>query len=350
MTALVTGGCGFIGSAVVRRLITQGVRVVNIDKLAGTAMPEALADLSTDRYRLVVGDVRDTGLLDKLFEAHRPRFVVHCAAETRSSNSVAEPAPFFAANVTGTYSLLEAARSYCSGNRVGTFRLLHVSTSEVYGSLDRVDAPHDEGDAYAPETPYAATKAAADHLVRAWGQSYALPVQTMNCSNIYGPWQFPDRLIPLMILNALEERQMPIHGTGRALRDWLHVDDLADAVWTVLRKGGPGEIFNVAGNAELENIEVVRRICDRVDERFPGSGDRRRLIHHLPEREACATRHAVDAGRIRRELGWRPSRSFDRGLSQTVDWYIENTVWWRRIRNAGEQKVDGSAKKEHALV
>ena len=236
-----------------------------------------------------------------------------------------------ASNINGTFTMLEASRAWRSG-RTGAFRFLHISTDEVFGSLDTLDPPFSEATPYAPNSPYAASKAAADHLVRAWGETYGLPVLTTNCSNNYGPWQFPEKLIPLMILNGIEGSEMPIYGTGRNVRDWLHVEDHADAVWSVLQNGSPGRTYNVGGNAELENISVVRRICDRLDERLPDSGERRRLITHVRDRAGHDARYAIDATRIRRELGWRPSRSFDRGLSQTVDWYIENTDWWKRIR------------------
>ncbi len=337
MTALVTGGCGFIGGAIIRRLIAQGVKVVNLDKLTYAATPDSLADLPPDRYRLVVGDICDTALVRTVFETHQPDIVVHCAAETHVDRSIDGPAAFLESNVTGTFTMLDAAREWWAG-RKGTQRFVHISTDEVYGSLGPVDPAFTEQTPFAPSSPYAASKAAADHLVRAWGHTYGLPVLTTNCSNNYGPWQFPEKLIPLMILSGVEEREMPVYGHGRNVRDWLHVEDHADAVWTVLQNGVTGQTYNVGGNSELQNIDVVRRICDRLDERAPGAGDRRRLIRHVPDRAGHDARYAVDAGRIRRELGWRPTRSFDRGLAQTVDWYLENTEWWKTIR---AQSYDG---------
>lgn len=331
MTALVTGGCGFIGGAIVRRLVAQGIRVVNLDKLTYAAMPEALGHLPNDRYRLVVGDICDRALLDGIFEAHQPDFVIHAAAETHVDRSIDGPAEFIDSNVTGTFRMLEAARSHWAG-RKGDFRFLHISTDEVYGSLDAMAPPFTESSPYAPNSPYAASKASADHLVRAWGETYGLPVLTTNCSNNYGPWQFPEKLIPLMILNGIENREMPVYGNGRNIRDWLHVEDHADAVWAVLNKSAPGRTYNIGGNSELENISVVRRICDRLDERLPGCGGRRHLIRHVADRAGHDARYAIDAGLIRRELGWMPSQSFERGLASTVDWYIENTEWWKQIR------------------
>ena len=337
MTALVTGGCGFIGGAIIRRLIIQGVRVVNLDKLTYAATPESLSHLPADRYRLVVGDICDGELVRSVLETHQPDLIIHCAAETHVDRSIDGPAAFLTSNVNGTFTMLEAAREWWSG-RKGKHRFLHISTDEVYGSLGPVEPAFTEKTPFAPNSPYAASKAAADHLVRAWGHTYGLPVLTTNCSNNYGPWQFPEKLIPLMILNGVEGKDMPIYGNGRNVRDWLHVDDHADAVWTVLQKGQTGETYNVGGNSELQNIEVVRRICDRLDERAPAAGDRRRLIRHVPDRAGHDARYAVDASRIRRDLGWRPSRSFDRGLAQTVDWYLENTEWWKMIR---AQRYDG---------
>ena len=331
MTALVTGGCGFIGGAIVRRLVQQGVSVINLDKLTYAATPEALGHLPIDQYRLVVGDICDRALLDRIFENHRPEVVIHAAAETHVDRSIDGPADFMESNVNGTFTMLEAARAHWAG-RKGDFRFLHISTDEVYGSLDALAPPFTEASQYAPNSPYAASKAAADHLVRAWGETYGLPVLTTNCSNNYGPWQYPEKLIPLMILKGIEGREMPVYGNGRNIRDWLHVDDHADAVLAVLGHGSIGRTYNIGGNSELENISVVRSICDRLDERLPGGGGRRRLIRHVADRAGHDARYAIDAGLIRRELGWMPSRSFERGLANTVDWYIENSDWWKQIR------------------
>lgn len=332
MTALVTGGCGFVGGAVVRRLVAEGIGVVSLDKLTHAATPEAFATLPEDRYRLIVGDVRDGALVRQVLETHAPDMIVHCAAEGPADPPSDGPEDRVTANITGTFTLLEAARAWQTGRR-GPFRFLHVSTDAIFGDLGPVDPPFNEASPLAPGSPWAAALAAADQLVRAWGENFGAPVMTVHCANSFGPWQVPDRLVPKMIVAGIEGREMPVHGNGRQVRDWLHVEDVASAIWAVLQAGAAGRSYAVGGSAEAEAIAVVRRICDRLDERLPGAGGRRRLITHVPDRAGDAARRAVDASRIRHELGWRPSRSFDRGLSQTVDWYIENTLWWRQIRN-----------------
>jgi dTDP-glucose 4,6-dehydratase len=333
MGILVTGGAGFIGSAVIRQLIREsGADVVNLDKLTYAAMPEALEEVAeSPRYRLVRGDIRDRALLAALFEEHRPDAVIHLAAETHVDRSIDGPAAFLDTNVLGTFALLEAARAWTAG-RKGEFRFLHVSTDEVYGSLGPADPPFSETTAYAPNSPYAASKAAADHLVRAWGETYGLPVLTTNCSNNYGPWQFPEKLIPLMIAAAVDGAALPVYGSGENVRDWLHVEDHARALRLVLERGATGRSYNIGGGAERSNVEVVRRICALMDGHFPARAPHDRLIRFVADRPGHDRRYAIDAARIRRELGWRPAHAFEDGLAATVAWYLANEPWWRDIR------------------
>ena len=340
MTILVTGGAGFIGSAIVRQLIREtGARVVNLDKLTYAAMPEALEECAENRrYCVVHGDVCDRALLAEVFEEHAPEAVIHLAAESHVDRSIDGPAAFLETNVLGTFALLEAARAWMAGRR-GGFRFLHVSTDEVFGSLGPADPAFSETTAYAPNSPYSASKAAADHLVRAWGETYGLPVVTTNCSNNYGPWQFPEKMIPVMITAAIDGAAMPVYGTGENVRDWLHVEDHARALRLVLERGATGRTYNIGGDAERNNIEVVRRICALMDARFPERAPHEHLIRFVNDRPGHDRRYAIDARRIRRELGWAPERDFEDGLAATVDWYLGRESWWRGIR-AGRYSGD----------
>lgn len=322
MTVLVTGGCGFIGSAIVRRLLDDGHEVLNLDKLTYAAVPEAIdTEAAGEQYCLIEGDISDQKLVECIFEEMTPDVVIHCAAETHVDRSIAGPGAFLTTNITGTYTLLEAARSWWAGRR-GDFRFQHVSTDEVFGSLAPSDASFTEDSQVRPNSPYAASKAASDHLVRAWFQTYGLPVVTTHCSNNYGPWQNAEKLIPHMILNAADGKPLPIYGTGTNIRDWLHVDDHAAAILRVMESGRDGASYNVGGNCERTNLEVVTQICALMDSRLPSHGAHRRLIRHVADRAGHDHRYAVDTSLIETELGWKPERVFEDGLSETVDWYL----------------------------
>lgn len=336
---LVTGGAGFIGSAVVRKLVRGGkARVVNVDALTYAGNLDSLTEASADpRYSFEHVDLRCGDELYRVFAAHRPTAVLHLAAESHVDRSIDGPADFLHTNVIGTFNLLEAARRYWSrlpAPERESFRFLHVSTDEVFGSLGE-DGFFIEATPYRPNSPYSATKAASDHLVRAWHHTYGLPVMTTNCSNNYGPYQFPEKLIPLMILNALEGKPLPVYGRGENVRDWLHVEDHAEALLHVLDRGRVGETYAIGGNNEWRNIDVVEAICDIVDEIRPDPWvpKRRSLIHFVEDRPGHDLRYAVDASKIQGELGWRPRESFESGLRTTVEWYVENRRWWERVRS-----------------
>ena len=333
MRILVTGGAGFIGSALIRRLIRRTeAQIVNLDKLTYAATPEALEETAQDpRYRLVEGDICDAALVEALFEETAPDAVVHLAAESHVDRSIDGPAAFLQTNVNGTFTLLEAARRWRAG-RKGEFRFHHVSTDEVFGSLGPEDPAFTEETPYRPNSPYAASKAASDHLVRAWGETYGLPVVLTNCSNNYGPWQFPEKLIPVMVIAAAEGRQMPVYGQGDNVRDWLHVEDHAAALHLVLERGTIGRTYNVGGNAERRNIDLVRRIAAAMDRLRPQGAPHERLIAFVTDRPGHDRRYAIENGRIKRELGWQPEWSFEEGLDATVAWYLDHEDWWRAIR------------------
>ncbi len=344
MKVLVTGGAGFIGSAYCRYLMAEtDAEIVNLDKLTYASSPEALAGLEGEgRYAFERADICDAEALGRVFAEHRPDAVVHLAAETHVDRSIDSAADFVQANIVGTFTLLEAVRRYWStldGDRREAFRFHHVSTDEVFGALGE-SGRFTEATPYAPTSPYSASKASADHLVRAWHHTYGLPVLVSNCSNNYGPFQFPEKLIPLTILNALEERPLPVYGRGLNVRDWLHVEDHARALWLILRTGRVGRTYNVGGGAERANIDVVRMICSALDERRPRGGGRRHadLIAFVDDRPGHDFRYAIDPTRIREELGWRPRTSFEEGLAMTVDWYMSNEAWWRPLR---ERVYDG---------
>jgi dTDP-glucose 4,6-dehydratase len=336
--ALVTGGAGFIGSNFVLRWVEDGGRAVNLDLQTYAGNPENLATLVRDpRHVLVRGDICDATLVAGLLREHRPDAIVHFAAESHVDRSIAAPDAFVRTNVNGTFTLLEQTRRYWSElaeDDRRAFRFLHVSTDEVYGSLKLEDPAFCETTPYAPNSPYAASKAASDHLVRAYFHTYGLPVITTNCSNNYGPFQFPEKLIPLVILNALEGKPLPVYGDGGNVRDWLFVGDHCSAIRTVLEKGRPGETYNIGGSSERTNIDVVKAICSLVDELRPHASvaARESLITFVPDRPGHDRRYAIDASKIARQLGWQPTVRFEDGLRQTVAWYLEHLDWVENVR------------------
>ena len=334
MTYLVTGCAGFIGSNFVRMLLSRSEeRVVNLDKLTYAGNPQNLSDFANDtRYIFEHGDIGNSGLVARLLETHRPRAVINFAAESHVDRSIGGPGEFVETNIVGTFRLLEEVRRYWVGlddPEKHAFRFLHISTDEVYGSLGEGDAAFTEDHPYAPNSPYAASKAASDHLIRAWHHTFGLPVLTTNCSNNYGPYHFPEKLIPLVILNALSGNDLPVYGDGLQVRDWLHVEDHCRAIMTVMESGRPGETYNVGGWNEKTNIEVVRTICDLLDELRPRADGNRYSdqIRFVTDRPGHDRRYAVDARKIERELGWRPMESFESGLRKTVQWYLDNAEW-----------------------
>ena len=335
MKLLVTGGAGFIGSAVVRLAIARGHEVINFDALTYAGNPANVASVANDlRYTFVHADIRDRAAVDACLSTHKPDAILHLAAESHVDRSIDGPAAFMETNVTGTLTLLEAARAYWqAAGRPEAFRFHHVSTDEVYGSLPSDPAvKFTEETAYDPRSPYSASKAASDHLVRAWHETYGLPVLVTNCSNNYGPYHFPEKLIPVVILNALAEQPLPIYGTGANIRDWLYVEDHADALLTVLAKGQVGRTYNIGGENERSNLELVRSICAILDQIRPRtSGSYADLISFVADRPGHDARYAIDPTRIRTELGWRPSVTVEEGLARTVDWFLANEDWWRPL-------------------
>jgi dTDP-glucose 4,6-dehydratase len=340
-TVIVTGGAGFIGSAMVRLLVGElGVNVVNVDSLTYAGNLASVAGVADSAYyRFVQSDIRDAQAMKAVFESAQPDAVMHLAAESHVDRSIDSSGPFIETNVVGTYTLLDAARAYwheLPSARKETFRFHHVSTDEVYGALG-AHGLFTETTPYQPNSPYSASKAASDHLVRAWFHTYGLPVVTTNCSNNYGPYHFPEKLIPLVILNCLEGKPLPVYGAGENVRDWLYVDDHARALWAVLTKGRIGETYNIGGEAEWTNIDVVRAICDLLDELVPAQQSRRELITFVADRPGHDARYAMDITKISNELGWRPSETFQSGLRKTVAWYLENRSWWQDIRSGRYQ-------------
>ena len=338
-TVFVTGGAGFIGSALVRLLIGQSDwTIVNIDKLTYAGNLESLAGVIDNAPHIFSRtDICDRAALDQLFAAHRPAGVIHLAAESHVDRSIHGPGEFVATTISGTYTLLEAARAYWLGLEAAeraAFRFHHVSTDEVYGSLGPTGL-FTETTAYSPNSPYSASKAASDHLVRAWMHTYGLPVLVTNCSNNYGPCQFPEKLIPLMLSNAVKGKPLPIYGKGDNVRDWLYVDDHAKALRRVFEQGRPGETYNIGGNAEKTNLEVVDTLCDLLDRAHPRADGRsyREQKTFVADRPGHDQRYAIDAGKIRRELGWTPHESFDTGLAKTVNWYLANQAWVEHVQS-----------------
>jgi dTDP-glucose 4,6-dehydratase len=338
-TILVTGGAGFIGSALVRMLIADTTAtVVNVDRLTYAGNLESLATvMENDRHIFAHEDICDAEAIRGLLGTHQPSAIMHLAAESHVDRSIDGPADFIQTNVVGTFTLLEEARRYWLGlpeEERERFRFLHVSTDEVYGSLG-AEGEFDEETAYSPNSPYSASKAGSDHLVRAWHHTYGLPTLITNCSNNYGPNQFPEKLIPLMIINALIGEPLPVYGHGENVRDWLFVDDHAHALLRVLQDGTPGETYCIGGRSEMRNLDVVTMICDLVDELAPDAdiGSRRDLISYVTDRPGHDLRYAINCTRISSELGWNPSESFETGLRRTVQWYLENRDWWERVRS-----------------
>jgi dTDP-glucose 4,6-dehydratase len=356
MRILVTGGCGFIGSAVIRHAVQKmDATVLNVDKLTYAATPAALGDVEADtRYGFVQADICDAAAIARAFAEFAPDAIMHLAAESHVDRSIDGPLPFITTNLIGTYTLLEAARRYWStlGRAAQRrFRFHHVSTDEVYGSLALAAPGFTEATPYQPRSPYSASKAGSDHLVRAWGETYGLPILVTNCSNNYGPWQFPEKLIPLMILSACRLEPLPVYGKGHNIRDWLHVEDHARALWEVLTKGRPGETYNIGGMAELRNIDVVSTVCRLMDERIPHRGPHDRLIRFVADRPGHDLRYAINADKIRDELGWTPAVKFEAGLAATLDWYLDHESWWRGIyARVGDRERHGSATEPRRAV
>tara|TARA_R110000850_G_scaffold62_2_gene243 strand:+ start:3626 stop:4669 length:1044 start_codon:yes stop_codon:yes gene_type:complete len=334
MKYLVTGGAGFIGSALCYRLMqSPEAHVTVVDKMTYAANPASLAPLESDpRFRLVRADICDLARMMDLVRAEVPDVIFHLAAETHVDRSIDGAGAFVQTNLIGTFAMLQAARAHFEQARPAGFRFVHVSTDEVFGSLG-AEGLFDETTAYDPSSPYSATKAGADHLAHAWHRTYGLPVVVSNCSNNYGPRQFPEKLIPLVLLNALNGKPLPVYGDGLNVRDWLHVEDHADAILRVAETGVPGQSYAVGGNSEKTNIEIVRLICSLLEARRPVKKPYTDLITYVTDRPGHDRRYAIDAGKIKRDLGWAPSRNFEQGLADTVDWYLANADWWRPLRD-----------------
>ncbi|WP_428377293.1 dTDP-glucose 4,6-dehydratase [Lichenicoccus sp.] len=338
MRILLTGGCGFIGSAVVRHLIRATAHsVVNVDRMTYAASEDALEEARThERHTLVRADVADLAAMQRLFAEHRPEAVMHLAAESHVDRSIDGPAVFIQTNVVGTFALLEAARGYWSALDAASrasFRFHHISTDEVFGALGDGDAPFTEATPYDPRSPYSASKAASDHLVRAWHHTYGLPVFVTNTTNNYGPWHFPEKLIPLVTINAIEGRELPVYGDGSNKRDWLFVEDHAEALVRAVEQGVPGETYAIGARQPRSNLEVVQTICRVLDDLRPDpAGPRERLIRFVSDRPGHDFRYEIDASHAEASLAWRAAHDFDRGIRRTVQWYLDHQDWWRAIR------------------
>ena len=348
MKILVTGGAGFIGSAVIRHIINNAQdSVVNVDKLTYAGNLESLLEVeSNERYAFEQVDICNRAELDRVFAEHQPNAVMHLAAESHVDRSIDGPAAFIETNIVGTYTILEATRAYWNQldeARKLAFRFHHISTDEVYGDLEGTDDLFTETTSYEPSSPYSASKASSDHLVRAWLRTYGLPTIVTNCSNNYGPYHFPEKLIPLIILNALDGKALPVYGNGMQIRDWLYVEDHASALYTVVTKGEIGETYNIGGHNEKANIEVVKTICSLLEELVPnkpqGVTEYQNLITYVTDRPGHDVRYAIDASKIARELGWKPAETFESGIRKTVEWYLANQKWWSRV-------LDGSYNRE----
>ncbi len=350
MKILVTGGCGFIGSNLVRTLLRETPHsVLNVDKLTYAGNPASVADVAGDpRYRFLQADICDAAAMQAAFAEFAPDAVMHLAAESHVDRSIDGPGAFIQTNITGTFTLLQAARAHWlkldeEGRR--RFRFLHVSTDEVYGSLSLTDPAFTETTPYNPHSPYSASKASSDHLARAWADTFGLPVLVTNCSNNYGPYQFPEKLIPVVILKALRGEAIPVYGKGENIRDWLYVEDHCRALITVVEKGAPGETYNVGGNNEQQNIDIVRKICTLLDEFTPrkAGGSYAEQIGFVTDRPGHDLRYAINASKIKRELGWEPRETFETGFRKTVRWYLDNQPWWTAILN-GSYKLERLGK------
>lgn len=334
MKILVTGGAGFIGSAVVRLAVARGHAVVNLDALTYAGCLENIASVAADPlYVFEQADIRDRAALDRILAAHQPDAVMHLAAESHVDRSIDGPGDFIETNITGTYNMLEAARRYwVARGKPEAFRFHHISTDEVYGSLG-AEGMFTEDTPYDPRSPYSASKASSDHLVRAWHETYGLPVVLTNCSNNYGPFHFPEKLVPVVILNALAGKPIPVYGEGLNVRDWLYVEDHADALLLVLEKGALGRSYNIGGENEARNIDLVKTICGILDQKRPKDAPYADQITFVQDRAGHDLRYAIDPSRIRDELGWRPSVTVEEGLERTVQWYLDNEDWWRALQN-----------------
>ncbi|APD91169.1 dTDP-glucose 4,6-dehydratase [Alteromonas mediterranea] len=346
MKILVTGGAGFIGSAVIRHIIKNtNDSVVNVDKLTYAGNLESLVEVeNSSRYSFEYVDICNTEELERIFNTHKPDAVMHLAAESHVDRSIDGPREFIETNIIGTYNLLEVSRAYWAGlqhNQKEAFRFHHVSTDEVYGDLEGTDDLFTESTSYSPSSPYSASKASSDHLVRAWQRTYGLPTVVTNCSNNYGPYHFPEKLIPLMILNALKGKALPVYGDGMQVRDWLFVEDHARALYTVITTGVVGETYNIGGHNEKANIEVVNVICELLEELVPSKPESvekyKDLITYVTDRPGHDVRYAIDASKIERELGWKPEETFESGIRKTAVWYLNNETWWSRVLDGSYQ-------------
>lgn len=347
MKVLVTGGAGFIGSEVVRQMVGDAYEVVNVDKLTYAGNLESLSSCSDkNNYIFVQADICDATAVESIFAKHQPDAVMHLAAESHVDRSIEGPRAFIDTNIIGTYTLLDASRRYWNslkGDKQSKFRFQHISTDEVYGTLGDTGL-FTEDTPYQPNSPYSASKASSDHLVRAWHHTYHLPVVTTNCSNNYGPYHFPEKLIPLMIINSIQGKPLPVYGNGKNIRDWLYVSDHAEALRLVLEKGRIGETYNIGGINEVTNIDVVNRITGILDELLPQSKFKPHagLITHVTDRKGHDFRYAIDCSKITSELGWTPKENFESGLRRTIAWYLENEGWWRRILDGSYQTSNKS--------